>query len=92
MWDNAFALNRAARLLYGAAALLIVCGCIHYVLHLPVFPLREIRFLGDVSHVTGEQIAAVGTRELRGNFFTVDLAHAQAAFEKLPWVRKVNVL
>jgi cell division protein FtsQ len=91
MWDNATALNRAAGLLYGAAALLIVYGCIHYVVHLPVFPLREIRVVGDVGHVTNEQVAAVIARELRGNFFTVDLAHAREAFEKLPWVRKVNV-
>jgi cell division protein FtsQ len=91
MWDNATALNRAAGLLYGAAALLIVYGCIHYVVHLPVFPLREIRVVGDVGHVTNEQVAAVIARELRGNFFTVDLAQAREAFEKLPWVRKVNV-
>ena len=91
MWDNATALNRAAGLLYGAAALLIVYGCIHYVVHLPVFPLREIRVIGDVGHVTNEQVAAVIARELRGNFFTVDLAQAREAFEKLPWVRKVNV-
>ncbi|HYN27420.1 MAG TPA: cell division protein FtsQ/DivIB [Burkholderiales bacterium] len=91
MWDNAAALNRAAGLLYGAAALLIVCGCVHYVVHLPVFPLREIRVIGDVGHVTNEQVAAVIARELRGNFFTVDLAQAREAFEKLPWVRKVNM-
>ncbi len=91
MWDNATALKRAAGLLYGAAALLIVYGGIHYVVHLPVFPLREIRVTGDVGHVTNEQVATVITRELRGNFFTVDLAHAREAFEKLPWVRKVNV-
>lgn len=91
MWDNAAALNRAAGLLYGAAALLIVYGCIHYVVHLPVFPLREIRVIGDVGHVTNDQVAAVIARELRGNFFTVDLAQAREAFEKLPWVRKVNV-
>jgi len=91
MWDNAAALNRAAGLLYGAAALLIVYGCIHYVVHLPLFPLREIRVIGDVGHVTNEQVAAVMARELRGNFFTVDLAQAREAFEKLPWVRKVNV-
>ena len=41
--------------------------------------------------MTHEQVAEVITRELRGNFFTVDLAQARAAFEKLPWVRKVNV-
>jgi cell division protein FtsQ len=91
MWDNAAALNRSANLLHGAAALLILYGCIHYVVHLPVFPLREIRVIGDVGHVTNEQIAAVIARELRGNFFTVDLAQAREAFEKLPWVRKVNV-
>jgi cell division protein FtsQ len=91
MWDNAAALNRAAGLLYGAAALLIVYACTHYVLHLPVFPLREIRVIGDVGHVTNDQVAAVIARELRGNFFTVDLAQAREAFEKLPWVRKVNV-
>jgi cell division protein FtsQ len=91
MWDNAAVLNRAANLLYGAAALLIVYGCIYYVVHLPVFPLREIRVIGDVAHVTNEQVAAVTARELRGNFFTVDLAQAREAFEKLPWVRTVNV-
>ena len=91
MWDNAAALNRSANLLYSAAALLIFYGCIHYVVHLPVFPLREIRVIGDVGHVTNEQVAAVIARELRGNFFTVDLAQAREAFEKLPWVRKVNV-
>lgn len=91
MWDNAAALNRAAGTLYGAAALLIVYGCIHYVVHLPVFPLREIHVIGDVGHVTNEQVAAVIARELRGNFFTVDLAKARESFEKLPWVRKVNV-
>ena len=30
-------------------------------------------------------------RELQGNFFTLDLAQTRAAFEKLPWVRMVNV-
>lgn len=91
MWDNADALNRAAGLLYGAAALLIAYACIYFVVHLPVFPLREIRVIGDVDHVTNEQVAAVIARELRGNFFTVDLAQAREAFEKLPWVRNVNV-
>jgi len=91
MWDNAAALNRIAGLLYRAAALLIIYGCIHYAVHLPVFPLREIRVIGDVGHMTDEQLAAVIARELQGNFFTVDLAQAREAFEKLPWVRKANV-
>jgi len=49
-----------------------------------VFPLRRIRVIGDVAHVTNEQVAAVTARELRGNFFTVDLAQAREAFENCP--------
>lgn len=91
MWNDAAILNRTANFLYGAAAVLLLCGLGHHVLHLSAFPLREITLSGDIGHVTHEQVEDVVTRELRGNFFTVDLDHARASFEKLPWVRKVNV-
>ena len=91
MWDDAAALKMTANLLFAVAAVLMLYGAVHHVVHLAIFPLRDIRLTGDVAHVTHEQVEAVVTRELRGNFFTVDLAHARAAFEKLPWVRKVNV-
>ena len=91
MWDNAVALRTTANLLLAVAAALTLYGAGHYVIHLPIFPLRDIQLTGDVGHVTREQVEAVVTRELRGNFFTVDLELARAAFEKLPWVRKVNV-
>ncbi|MBC8007506.1 MAG: FtsQ-type POTRA domain-containing protein [Prolixibacteraceae bacterium] len=91
MWDDASALRMSANLLFGLAAALALYGAVHYSIHLPILPLRDIQVTGDVAHVTHEQVEAVVTRELRGNFFTVDLAHARAAFEKLPWVRKVNV-
>lgn len=91
MWDDAPALRMTANLLFVVAAVLVLYGAGHYVIHLPIFPLRDIQVTGDVVHVTHEQVEAVVTRELRGNFFTVDLAQARAAFEKLPWVRKVNV-
>lgn len=91
MWDDASTLRMSANLLYAVAAALTLYGAVHYLIHLPIFPLRDIQVTGDVAHVTHEQVEAVVTRELRGNFFTVDLAQARAAFEKLPWVRKVNV-
>ncbi len=91
MWDDASTLRMSANLLYAVAAALMLYGAVHYLIHLPIFPLRDIQVTGDVAHVTHEQVEAVVTRELRGNFFTVDLAQAHAAFEKLPWVRKVNV-
>ena len=91
MWDDAPALRMASNLLFAVAAALMLYAATHYVIHLPIFPLRDIQVTGDVAHVTREQVEAVITRELRGNFFTVDLAQARAAFEKLPWVRMVNV-
>jgi cell division protein FtsQ len=81
----------ASNLLFAVAAALMLYAATHYVIHLPIFPLRDIQVTGDVAHVTREQVEAVITRELRGNFFTVDLAQARVAFEKLPWVRMVNV-
>jgi cell division protein FtsQ len=91
MWDDAAALRMTANLLVAVAAVLMLYGAAHYVVHLPIFPLRDIQLTGDVTHVTHEQVEAVVTGELRGNFFTVDLAQVRAAFEKLPWIRRVNV-
>src|SRR5258708_1587206 len=91
MWDDAATLRMTANLLFFTAAALILYGAVNYVIHLPILPLRDLQLTGDVAHVTREQVEAVVARELRGNFFTVDLGQARAAFEKLPWVRTVNV-
>jgi cell division protein FtsQ len=84
-------LNRAASLGYAAAALLIVYAVLWRAAQSEVFAVREVRLVGAVAHVTREQVEAVVFRELRGNFFTVDLLAARAAFEKLPWVQRVDV-
>ena len=91
MWDDAIAMRITANLLLAVAAALTLYAAAHYVVHLPIFPLRDIQLTGDVAHVTHDQVESVVAREIRGNFFTVDLAQVRAAFEKLPWVRKVNV-
>jgi cell division protein FtsQ len=59
--------------------------------HLPVFPLREVKVNGELDHVTREQVQLIVKRELKGNFFTVDLDQAKSAFEKLPWIRSASV-
>jgi cell division protein FtsQ len=53
--------------------------------------VREVRVLGTLTHVTREQVDATVKKQLTGNFFTVDLAGARRAFERLPWVRRVEV-
>jgi cell division protein FtsQ len=41
--------------------------------------------------VSRAQIEAVVRRDLRGNFFTLDLAQARKSFEAIAWVRKADV-
>lgn len=91
MWHKPDALNRISDLLLTLAILLMIYGAAHFVVHLPAFALREVRVDGTLSHVTGEQLEAIVKRELKGNFFTLKLAAARTSFEKLPWVRQVQV-
>jgi len=90
-WDRPAVLNAVANTLYGVATMLGLYALFFLVIHLPVFPVKEVRVLGTLTHVTREQIESTVRRQLTGNFFTVDLAGARRAFEHLPWVRKVEV-
>jgi cell division protein FtsQ len=91
MWDRPDILNGTANALFAAAFLLVAFATVHYVMRLPFFPLREVRITQAIEHVTSDQIETIVRRELQGNFFTLDLARARTGFEKLPWVRNVNV-
>ena len=91
MWDRPDILNGIANALFAAAVLLGAYAALHYAVRLPVFPLREVRITHELAHVTPAQIEAIVAREVMGNFFTLDLPRARAGFEKLPWVRNVNV-
>lgn len=91
MWDKPALLNAIANALYAAAALLVVYAALHFVVRLPAFALREVRITNGLAHVTPEQIEAIVVREVKGNFFTLDLERARTGFEKLPWVRNVNI-
>lgn len=91
MWDRPELLTATANFLYGIAAVAAMVMAILVAVHLPVFPVREVRVVGAVEQVTRAQLEAVVRGELRGNFFTLDLEAARASFERLPWVRRVNV-
>jgi cell division protein FtsQ len=91
MWDKPQLLLFVADLLYALAAILLLYAVLFLVVHLPIFPLREVKVTGKLGHVTREQVQYVVKKELKGNFFTMDLNQARVAFEKLPWVRSVNV-
>jgi len=91
VWDKPQALNWIANFLFGLATVLMLYGVIYVVVHLPIFPLREVRVEGQLNHVTREQLKLIVERHLQGNFFTLDLVKARDAFEKLPWARNVSL-
>jgi cell division protein FtsQ len=91
MWDNHRLLAAIANTLYGLAGVLLAYAIGVEIVNLPIFPIRTIEVGGRITHTTRNQVQQVVTGELKGNFFTLDLEQARAAFEKLPWVRKANV-
>jgi cell division protein FtsQ len=50
--------------------------------------LGGITVQGDVTHNNAVTLRANVAPRLAGNFFTVDLGAARAAFESVPWVRR----
>jgi cell division protein FtsQ len=91
MWDRPDILNAMANVLFAAAFALVAFGALHFALRLPLFPLRQVVVTGELAHIRAEELNTIAKRDLKGNFFTLDLAAARAGFERLPWARRVSV-
>lgn len=91
MWDKPEALNAIANVLFGVAFLLGLYASFVYVVRLPIFPLRAVHLVAAPKYVQSADIEAVVKQNLRGTFFTIDLARARRGFEAVPWVRKADV-
>ncbi|MDB5924300.1 MAG: ftsQ [Betaproteobacteria bacterium] len=91
MWDRPDILNRFANVLLALTALLLAYGSVWWIVRLPMFALREVHITGEAHHVTRDQVQAIVNNELKGTFFTLNLPQLRRAFEKLPWVREVNL-
>ena len=92
MWDKPRILNWIANLLYALVVVLMLYALLFVVVHLPIFPIREVKVDGQLAHVNREQIKLIVAKHLQGNFFTLDLEKTRDAFEKLPWVRNCSSL
>lgn len=91
MWDNAHLLRGIANVLFGFSLLLMVYGLLRYVAQLPAFSLQAVVLTATPQRVDVALLEEVVRDQVRGNFFTVDLAETRAAFQQLPWVRSVSV-
>ena len=100
MWDNHHFLNLVSNIL-----LVAVAGATAYVIGLrliepPYFPIKEINIYtadsenaGDarLNNINLEQIKALFSNGIRGNFVSVDLTELRNEFEKLQWAREAKI-
>ena len=91
MWDKPETLNSIANALYAVAFMAALYAAVVLAAQLPIFPLREVRIVGDAQFIARTDVEAIVARELRGNFFTIDLARTRKSFEALAWVRKADL-
>jgi cell division protein FtsQ len=91
VWDKPRLLNWIANLLFALSVVLFLYALLFVVVHLPIFPIREVKVDGQLAHVNREQIKLIVAKHLKGNFFTLNLEKTRDAFEKLPWARNVSV-
>lgn len=90
MWRNFRQLNLLANLLGACGVLILLMSLASWLNRQPIFALRALRIEGATSHLSLQGARAI-ISQLRGNFFTLDLDAARAAFESMPWVRHASV-
>lgn len=84
-------MNITANVMFSLCLLMVTVAGAWWVLRQPFFPLVAIRVEGQVTHNNAATLRVNVAPKLAGNFFTIDLAAARAAFEAVPWVRKAVV-
>lgn len=90
-WDRPVLINLLADLLLLAAGVLLAWAGTMALQRLPVFPLKQLVVATPLDQVSRAQIEYTARSTLSGNFFTVNLEAAQAAFERMPWVRSASL-
>ena len=90
-WSDAALLNRITALL-----ILLVCAALIYAgarwaAARPAFAIRGVTVSGQLVNADPAHIAAVIHQQLRGTFFTLDLAAARESLRHVPWLRNVSV-
>jgi cell division protein FtsQ len=79
------------RLLMSLFGLMVVLALMWGLIRLPLFSITSMTLSGELDHNNVITIRANVTPQIKGNFFTVDLAQAQQIFQSIPWVRKAVV-
>ena len=84
-------MNAVASLVFALLVLGLLAAAVQWLTRAPVFAIRAIQLDGDLTRNNVATIRANAAPRLAGNFFSVDLHRARAAFEAVPWVRHAVV-
>jgi cell division protein FtsQ len=84
-------MNGAAALFAAAALLAIGWAAVKWATRSPVFTVHAITLDASLHRANIASLRANALPRLAGNFFSIDLDAARAAFESVPWVRRAVV-
>ncbi len=84
-------MNGLATILFGVLVLMLLGASLVYVRQLPLFAIRGVTVVGDVSHYNAISLRANVMPRLKGTFLTLDLQATRQVFETMPWVRQAVV-
>jgi cell division protein FtsQ len=84
-------MNAVANLVFALILLGLCAAALQWLTRAPMFAIRVIQIDGDLLRNNVATIRANAAPRLAGNFFSVDLQAARAAFEGVPWVRQAVV-
>jgi cell division protein FtsQ len=84
-------MNAVAGSVFVLTAVALLFAGVLWLMRAPAFAIRAIQLDGELARNSVPTIRANATPRLAGNFFSVDLQQAQAAFESVPWVRRAVV-
>ncbi len=90
-WNRPALMNLISDLLLLGGGFMLIWVAAIWLQRLPAFPLRQLVVVTPIAKVSRQQLEHVARTAVAGNFFTVDLAAAQAVLEVLPWVRRAEV-
>jgi cell division protein FtsQ len=91
MWDSPRQLNAVALAVALIALAMFGWAAIAWAVRQPAFALRQVVVAGTLSRVNPAHLEAVVREELRGTFFTLQLAEARVSLQRVPWVRAISL-
>jgi len=84
-------MNGVASAVFALAGAALLAAALLWLTRAPAFTIRAVRIDGELARNSVHTIRANALPLLRGNFFSLDLQRARAAFEAVPWVRHALV-